>query len=85
MLAGSFAGVTVKLKVELEGVEESSLPSSTLTWKEADVVSEPSCSKETKSCGELSACEGGSGAAVDEDSAVGQRGDGEGDPIGVIV
>ena len=37
------------------------------------------------SCGELSACEGGSGAAVDEDSAVGQRGDGEGDPSGVIV
>ena len=37
----------MKLKVELEGVEESSLPSSTLTWKEADVVSEPSCSKET--------------------------------------
>ena len=49
MLGGSFAGVrrTVKLKVELEGVEESSLPSSTLTRKEADVVSEPSCSKET--------------------------------------
>ena len=38
-----------------------------------------------QSVGELSACEGGSGAAVDEDSAVVQRGDGEGDTIGVIV
>ena len=47
MLGGSFAGVTVKLKVELEGEEESSLPSSTLTWKEAEVVSVPSCWKAT--------------------------------------
>ena len=37
------------------------------------------------SSGELSACEGGCGAAVDEDGAVGQRGDGEGDTSGVIV
>ena len=45
--AVSSTGVMEKLKVELEGVEESSLPSSTLTWKEADVVSDPSCWKET--------------------------------------
>ena len=46
-VGASFAGLTVKLKVELEGEEESSLPSSTLTLKEAEVVSEPLCWKET--------------------------------------
>ena len=74
----------MKLKVELEGVE--------VLVAVLDVDLEGSgCGvgavvfEGDLSCGELSACEGGSGAAVDEDRAVGQRGDGEGDPSGVIV
>ena len=39
--------VTVKLKVELEGVEVASFPSSTLMEKEAELVCELLCWKET--------------------------------------
>ena len=48
MTGGSLTGVTVRLKVAGVGVEPSSLPSSTATWKLAAVVSEPSCWKLTR-------------------------------------